>query len=145
MRSELRAEVGEWLQRADEDLREAEHDLKAVAPLTRGAVFHCQQAAEKAMKAFLTATEHLFPKTHDLEVLGTAVAEHDSTLADVLDRAADLTPYAWRFRYPGTPVAPTLQEARQALALAREVYEGILERLPENVRPGPPGSVGSGP
>ena len=137
MQPEVLAEIQEWLQRAAEDLREAEHDLEAAPPLIRGAVFHCQQAAAKALKAFLTTQDYPFRKTHDLEVLGSAVTARDSSLVDVFDRAADLTPYAWRFRYPGTPDAPTIQEAREALALAREVYEAILVRLPEDARPGP--------
>jgi HEPN domain-containing protein len=101
----------------------------------RGAVFHCQQAAEKTLKAFLVAHERPFRKTHDLDELGNAVAALDATLADVVDRAKDLTPYAWRFRYPGTPVDPSAEEAREALVLAREVHEAVLKRLPEEVRP----------
>lgn len=80
MRPEVAAEVREWLERATDDLREAEHDLVAVPPLLRGAAFHSQQAAEKALKAFLAAHESPFPRTHDLDQLGVAVAALDSTL-----------------------------------------------------------------
>jgi len=135
MRPEVAAEVREWLERAVDDLREAEHDLTAAPPLVRGSVFHSQQAAEKALKAFLAAHDHPFPKTHDLDSLGTAVVALDPTLATAVDRAKDLTPYAWRFRYPGTPLAPTEDETRKALALAREVHSAILARLPEGVPP----------
>jgi HEPN domain-containing protein len=135
MRPEVAAEVREWLERAADDLREAEHDLTAAPLLARGAVFHCQQAAEKALKAFLSAHERPFPRTHDLDELGRVVVALDSTLATVVDRAKDLTPYAWRFRYPGAPLAPTEDETREALALAREVYSAILARLPEEVWP----------
>jgi HEPN domain-containing protein len=34
------------------------------------ATFHCQQAVEKAMKAFLTWHDRIFRKTHDLVELG---------------------------------------------------------------------------
>lgn len=129
MRPELRAEVREWLQRAGDDLAEAEHNLTATPPLIRGAVFHCQQAVEKALKADLTAYEHPFRKTHDLEELGTAAMTHDQSLTELVTRAADLTPYAWRFRYPGTPISPTPQETKQAVALAREVYLAMRDRL----------------
>ena len=40
MQPEVAAEVREWLERAADDLREAEHDLTAATPLLRGAVFH---------------------------------------------------------------------------------------------------------
>ena len=46
-----------------------------------------------------------------------------------------LTEYAWKYRYPGEPAEPDEAEARQALALAREVYDAILARLPAEVRP----------
>ncbi len=109
MRPEVMQEVREWLERAHEDLREAEHKLTATPPLLRGALFHCQQAAEKALKAFLTAHERPFGKTHDLDILGRAVTAIDSTFSSVVDRAVDLTPFAWRFRYPGIASAPTLE------------------------------------
>jgi HEPN domain-containing protein len=135
MRPEVAAEVKEWLERAGDDLREAQHDLAAVPPLVRGAVFHSQQAAEKAIKAFLCAHDHPFPRTHDLDVLGEAVVMLDPTLAAIVDRAKDLTPYAWRFRYPGTPLSPSEEETREAVTLAGDVYTAIVERLPEEVQP----------
>lgn len=59
----------------------------------------------------------------------------DESLKAVVDRAVPLTDYAWKFRYPGEPVEPSLTEAQEALGLAREVYETILSRLPTEVRP----------
>jgi len=135
MRPEVAAEVREWIERAAEDLREADHDLAGAPPLVRGAVFHSQQTAEKALKAFLAAHERPFRRTHDLDELGMAVVALDPSLAAVVDRAKDLTPYAWRFRYPGAPLALGEDEAGEALALARAVYEAVLARLPEEVRP----------
>lgn len=133
MRPEEAEEVRDWLQRAADDLREAEHDLTAAPPLVRGAVFHSQQAAERALKAFLAAHDRPFSKTHDLDELGRGVVALDPTLTTVVDRAKDLTPYAWRFRYPGAPLAPTEDETREARA--REVYIAILALLPDEARP----------
>jgi HEPN domain-containing protein len=135
MQPEVAAEVREWLERASEDLREAEHDLTAAPPLRRGAVFHSQQAAEKAIKAFLAAHSAPFPKTHDLDHLGTAAVALDPSLGATVDPAKDLTPYAWRFRYPGAPLDPTADETHEALTVARGVYAAVTSRLPESVRP----------
>jgi hypothetical protein len=52
-----------------------------------------------------------------------------------MSRADALTKYAWRFRYPGAPYEPTLDEGRTASNLAREVMDAILGRLPFEVRP----------
>src|SRR5919199_4528664 len=43
-----------WIERAVNDLRGAQIDLAASPPLVEDALFHCQQATEKLLKAFLT-------------------------------------------------------------------------------------------
>jgi hypothetical protein len=59
----------------------------------------------------------------------------DESLASFAERAEDLTQFAWVFRYPGALEEPSQQEAEEALALARAVYDTTLARLPEEVRP----------
>ena len=125
----------EWLVRATDDLGVAEHDLKSATPFVRAALFHCQQAAEKALKGFLTWHDRPFEKTHDLREVGSLCAELDSSLEPLLKTAAALTQYAWKFRYPGGVPEPMPEEAQQSLALARQVLDAILERLPAEVRP----------
>ena len=131
----LVADTRAWLAKALMDLRAAEHLLRAVPPLLGGVVFHSQQAGEKALKAFLAWQDEPFRKTHNLEELGRQALAFDPTLQPLVDRAVGLTPYAWKYRYPGEPAEPSPREAEAALALAREVYEAILARLPEEARP----------
>ncbi|MFB3902596.1 MAG: hypothetical protein ACE15E_04030 [Acidobacteriota bacterium] len=76
-----------------------------------------------------------FGKVRDLGMLGRQTSLLDASLEPVCRRAESLTTYAWRFRYPGEPTDPTLEEAVAALGIAREVYDAILARLPEEVRP----------
>jgi HEPN domain-containing protein len=102
MADEKHREVQAWMRRADNDLRSAQVDLAADPPLIEDALFHCQQAAEKAMKAFLTAHDTAFRKTHDLDELAATCEERDASLKVALDPARDLTVFAWAFRYPGT-------------------------------------------
>ena len=47
--------VAPWLAKADHDLETAERALYAGAPITDTAAYHCHQAAEKALKAFLAS------------------------------------------------------------------------------------------
>ncbi len=119
-----------WLARADADLRAAANAVSADEPVLGDAVFHCQQAAEKAMKAFLTWHDVPFRKTHDLGVLGGQCVELEPALSDVLRRAAPMTEYAWKFRYPGDVFEPLMGEVNSALGLARAVVSEIRSRLP---------------
>jgi HEPN domain-containing protein len=127
------ADTAAWLRRVEADLLAAEVDLAAQPPLLGDAAFHCQQAAEKALKACLTWHDRAFRKTHSLEELGEQCLAVDSTLKPLVDRAVPLTEYAWRFRYPGEPEEPAREEVEEALRLAREVDTAVRARLPREV------------
>ena len=131
----LIAETKDWLSRAAEDIRAGENGLSASPPLLADVVFHSQQAAEKALKAFLTWHSRPFRKTHSLEELGEQCLALDPTLVGLIDRAAPLTEYAWEFRYPGHQKEPAPEEAEEAMEVAKEVCGAVLERLPIVVRP----------
>jgi HEPN domain-containing protein len=124
-----------WLAKTRQDLRRVEILLAAGPPDVEGALFHCQQAAEKALKAFLIWHDVRFRRVHDLEEIGKQCVEVDLTLGSLTERAETLSEYATRFRYPGASYEPRLEEGQAALALAREVTEAILTRLPREVRP----------
>ncbi|MGC9971387.1 MAG: HEPN domain-containing protein [Bryobacteraceae bacterium] len=132
---ELVAEARAWCVKAFNDLRAAETLAAASPPLLDEAVFHCQQAAEKSLKAFLTWNGQTFRKTHNLEEIGEQCLAIDPSLRAVIDRAAPLSEYAWQFRYPGEPYEPTPEEANEALAAARGAVEAVLTRLPPDLQP----------
>ncbi len=119
-------------------LAKAELDLQGRRVRSRGSsrglwgdvMFHAQQAAEKAMKAFLAWHDVPFRKTHSLEELGRQCVALDSTLGSIADKAAPLTEYAWKLRNPGEAEEPDRAEAEAALSAAREVYEAMMGRLP---------------
>jgi uncharacterized protein YecE (DUF72 family) len=90
--------------------------------------------SEKAMKAFLAWHDVPARKRHNLEEFGRLCIALDATLGSLVDEAAPLTQYAWRFRYPGESDEPVREEAEQALVVARDVYESILTRLPPEAK-----------
>jgi len=123
-------------------LTKAQHDLAAARKLSEGpdryldvAVYHCQQAAEKALKGFLVFHDQPFEKTHDVEVLVTLAMQYDERLASWVEVATELTPYATEFRYPGMLLGPPQNEFEQALKGASGLYAFILSLLPPEVHP----------
>lgn len=124
-----RVDTQAWLSKARLDLRGAAIDLAAEPPLTGDALFHAQQACEKALKAFLAWHDEPFGKTHDLAVLGAQCARIDPRLTGMLSEVAVLTQYAWRFRYPGDAAEPSRSESDRGVRLAERVVATVRERL----------------
>lgn len=123
------AEARDWLERADQDLAATKQLIQSPAPLMGIASYHAQQAAEKALKAFLAAHNTTFRPTHNLEELLPLCVAIDASLGRFAITARTLTPYATRFRYPGGPLAPTQTEGELALQLAADLVEFVHGQL----------------
>lgn len=124
----------EWLVKASRDLKLVHQTLASDDPLTDSAAYHCQQAAEKAIKGLLAYYDEPFPKTHLIAVLAPLVMVHEPSLEELLGRADRLSDYAWLTRYPGVGL-PTLDEAQALLKLAEDVLGAVLACLPAEAQP----------
>lgn len=125
-------EVRQWLHKADHDLRSAVRLMSGdEEPLLDTAVYHCQQAAEKALKAYLTAQGVVFPKIHLLSPLLSLCADIDSSFVQLSDAAELLTPLATEFRYPGDILEPDPADADEAYRVAEHVVTFVSSRLPD--------------
>ena len=126
-------ETRQWLAKAHDDLRAAE--LAIANDLAGVAVYHCQQAAEKTIRAFLVFRQEPFRKTHDLKELGEACLALDPGLPPSVRESYRLTEYVLMFRYPGGPRNLEEAEAETALRAARCLYEDLAGHLPAEARP----------
>jgi HEPN domain-containing protein len=121
-------ETREWLDKADEDLASAR--VLIGSGHIANALFFCQQATEKSLKAFLTWHERPFRRTHDLEELGESCRAIDGTLGALMEQADVLSDYAWKLRYPGALYTPEWKEAETMLGIASGIFREIQSRLP---------------
>jgi HEPN domain-containing protein len=121
-----RDEANRWLAQARKDLRAAEV-LVTIEPSRP--VFHSQQAAEKAAKAFLAASNVPFRKTHDMQELGEQCARVNPALAPLLNETENLTDYAVGFRYLDALREPDEAEAAGALETARRLFQEVTALL----------------
>jgi len=129
--------VKDWLTRAHQDLRAALILAAAEDAPLDVAIYHCQQAGEKAVKAYLQWRDDPFAKTHNLRALVIQAATLEKGF-DALERPADiLTPYVSAFRYPGgaDESMPTREEFDEALKHAQTIYDFVLKQLPPDARP----------
>jgi HEPN domain-containing protein len=127
-------EVMRWVEKADHDQAGAEAAIERTPPVTDVAAFHCQQAVEKLLKAYLVYCEEPFEKTHDLVELTAICAQRDVEFETLKDQVRPLTPYAVRFRYPG-PADPSVEEVKEALQVVAEVRKFVAGRLLPEVVP----------
>jgi HEPN domain-containing protein len=116
-----------WLRKADSDLANAELCLAAEKSLDT-ACFHCQQAAEKALKAYLIVNHSEFPLTHDLKRLLDRCSRLDSAFNALADDALRLTPYAVATRYDDA-FWPESEEVQEAMGSARLIRRFVQERF----------------
>lgn len=127
-------EVFQWLIKAEHDIGSARRLLSGDIPYLDTAVYHCQQAAEKSLKAYLTLMETPFQKIHDLSFLVEQCMELDIEFEQIMDISSILTPYAIAFRYPGDVIEPDPQDADEALRLAVEVFDFVINKMPDDVK-----------
>jgi HEPN domain-containing protein len=119
--------TAEWLAKAEEDYSVAVGLLRRRRVPADSICFHCQQAAEKFLKAALQERGVHFGKTHDLEGLlrlCTTVVPH---LTLLVGDAQLLNDYAVRYRYPG--IDATKKQAKLAAKSAGRVRRAVLPLL----------------
>ena len=125
-----RDEAARWLAQVRKDLNAAR--LRAEPSRS---VFHSQQAAEKAAKAFITFHDVPFRKTHDLNELGGQCAALNPSNAPLFQSASDLNDYAVVFRYLDARREPDESEARVALETATRVFDEVSTLLAPSPQP----------
>jgi HEPN domain-containing protein len=121
-----------WLRKADSDVTTASLCIEREQALDT-ACFHAQQAAEKCLKAYLTAYAIDFPFVHNLEKLIELCARRDASFFSIKTLSQELTPYAVELRYDAE-FWPALETAAQALSAAITIRDFVVERLPEEMR-----------
>jgi HEPN domain-containing protein len=122
------AEVRRWLTKARHDWSAAKKIFTPDCQETDVAAFHCQQAVEKMLKAYLVSRGVEFEKIHDLRRLLDYCVGVDQTFDSLRDAVEPLTLYAVAFRYPG-PVEPSREEVAAALRLVQDVWNHVTARL----------------
>jgi len=122
-------EVAAWLKKAEGDLRMARLAMESEDPLWDQACFHCQQAAEKSLKAISVAYEQPVPRTHDLVRVIELLSEYLPRIEELGDHAAVLTPFGVSPRYPSFLASETETQATDALRRAQEIYARVTSFL----------------
>lgn len=128
--SELFKLVRAWVEKAEHDLKTAEHTLKLGDDCPFDTVcFHAQQCAEKYLKTLLVLHQRDFPKTHDMGVLARLLPPEAAPKIDV-DDLLTLNRYPIEARYPGEWESMSRLDAEEALGVAQRLRAVVRALLP---------------
>lgn len=123
----MNQEARQWFDFAKEDYGVAEHLFQTYYPRPLEIIcYHCQQAAEKAIKAIImeSGAQGGLPKLHDLSFLLNQI----KNIVDIDDKYYDyadaLTPYGVSIRYPNELFLEE-HHAKDALFMAKEIIDWV--------------------
>lgn len=121
----------QWIAKAKNDLLNADNNLKAKEIPLDTVCFHCQQAAEKFLKAYLVAHGNPYPVSHDLILILEKILLLNSSAEVLRDDLALLMPYAVEIRYPDDWFMPTEEDAKDAREAVSNVTSWLKNAMPE--------------
>ena len=120
--------TAEWAQKAEQDFSSADVLLHAgEVPLPDTACFHCQQCAEKYLKAYLQEHQIEFERRHNLMPLLDLCVSLEADFATIKSDLQTLDRCAVIVRYPGITLDAEIAES--ALDAAERVRKFIRKKL----------------
>ena len=117
-------DIKEWIRFAQMDYDAAKNMSVLFQPVPLEIVcFHCQQAAEKILKAYALANGEPLIRTHDLSVILAQCKKYNQEFSN-LDRVGImLNDYAVVYKYPTKEDAVTEHDMKTALDNALKILE----------------------
>ena len=124
----MNSATGEWVTKAEGDFATAGRELRArTAPNYDAVCFHCQQCAEKYLKAILQENNTTIPKIHFLLELLALILKFDGSYEFLKVDLEILEDYSVRYRYPG--VSAEKDDAQATFAAVERVRKFVRQKL----------------
>jgi HEPN domain-containing protein len=125
--------TAEWVNKAEEDYQVAVRLVRSRERFHDQVCFHCQQSAEKYLKALLQELGVPVPRTHSLVALRTLLLPHHDFVRPLRRGLEFLTRFAIGPRYPDYEASK--RQAASALRWAGKVRQACRDLL--GLRPPP--------
>jgi HEPN domain-containing protein len=124
--------IKQWLAKANEDLLVIEKLTEYEIIATSSVCFHCQQAVEKFLKAFLIANGIDIKKTHNIEYLLSECSDIDKDFANIDPK--ELSDFGVDARYPGDMYVPHKDETLEYKNLAFEIKDIVESKIDDIIK-----------
>jgi HEPN domain-containing protein len=122
-------EIELWLSKGDHDLGTAKITYLHIPEYLDTVTFHCQQAVEKYLKAYLIFLSIPFRFTHDLVYLLDLITQIDLDFHNYYETISELQGYAIEVRYPNETIFLSKEKVEKALMIASNVRELVTLKM----------------
>jgi HEPN domain-containing protein len=121
-------DVLKWIKFAQNDYEAALILSDRFRPPLEAVCYHCQQSAEKILKAYMIAQTGTRRQIHDLGELLNDCLQYSVDFDTLRKPCIQLNPYSRLARYPAT-IEPTEHHMNQALKAASQILELTKSKL----------------
>lgn len=121
--------VGNWLDKADEDLAFAKASLEDGLEFYPQICFYLHQSVEKYLKAYIIAKGLNLKRIHDLTELVQICMEKDQEFNKFYEAAKLLNPFYIGTRYPDFIISINKFNAEKALKAAEQIANFVKAKL----------------
>ncbi|MBW8051826.1 MAG: HEPN domain-containing protein [Cytophagales bacterium] len=119
--------IKQWLSKAKDDLVAARRLIEIEPYILDPACFHCQQAVEKFLKAYLVFKEFNFEKTHNIKYLLVECSNFDEDFKNI--DVKNINDFAVVIRYPDDALMPDLVQAEEFLQIVEQVKTLVESKI----------------
>ena len=121
--------IEQWIIKGDHDLGTAKVTYLHIPEYLDTVTFHCQQAVEKYLKAYLVFQSMAFKSSHDLVYLLDLITQKDADFENYYDDVSELQGYAVEIRYPNETIYLSNEKVEKALIIAKNVRNSVVQKM----------------
>ena len=126
---EQNEDIEQWIIKGDHDLGTAKITYMHIPEYLDTVTFHCQQAVEKYLKAYLIFQSTMFRFSHDLVYLLDLITQKDCDFITYYDKISELQGYAVEIRYPNETIFLSKDQVEKAITIAQKVRKIITKKM----------------
>lgn len=121
--------IKQWIEKGDHDLGTAKITYLHIPEYLDTVTFHCQQAVEKYLKAYLIFQSITFRFTHDLIYLLDLIIQKDSDFYNYYDTISELQGYAVEIRYPNETIFLSNEKVENAIRISKTIRKLVTDKI----------------
>ena len=124
--------INKWIEKADHDIGTAELIMQYIPEYRDTISFHCQQAVEKYLKAYLIFIDLEVVRSHNLILVLDMISQKQNISDELYDQATILQQFAVDVRYPEVTLDLSDFDIKNAIEIARLIRIHFIDLISQS-------------